>query len=186
MPMKHSQSLIELIENDPARLKLVKAVSTLSLPDCWIAAGFVRNAVWDSIHGFTNQSHLSDVDVIWFDSESNSLELDRELEEKLSEIDSTVDWSVKNQSRMHLANSDVPYESATDAMRFWPETATAVGIRWTQEQGIEIAAPYGLDDLYQAIIRPTPRFLLDKIEVVEKRIKMKGWLQRWPQIRVEL
>lgn len=31
---------------------------------------------------------------------------------------------VKNQARMHLRNGDRPYQSATDAMRYWPETAT--------------------------------------------------------------
>jgi hypothetical protein len=183
--MKHSQSLKVLIKNDPVKLQLAKAVATLALPDCWLAAGFVRNAVWDSLHGLSNRPYHSDIDVIWFDSNRNSEELDREIERRLSAIDGTVDWSVKNQSRMHLANGDLPYQSSTDAMRFWPETATAVGVRWMEGQEIDIAAPYGLDDLYQAIIRPTPSFRIDKREVLEKRIETKGWLNRWSQLRLE-
>ncbi|WRQ77412.1 nucleotidyltransferase family protein [Pseudomonas saxonica] len=26
-------------------------VRSLNLPDCWIGAGFLRNAVWDYLHG---------------------------------------------------------------------------------------------------------------------------------------
>jgi len=183
--MKHSQSLQAVIQNDPVRLKLLKAVSTLSLPDCWIAAGFVRNVIWDSMHGINKPPHLSDVDVIWYDPVRNNEELDRKIERRLAAIDSTVDWSVKNQSRMHLTNGDLPYQSSTDAMRFWPETATAVGVRWLDGQGIDIAAPYGLEDHYQVIVRPTPRFKIDKREVIEMRVKTKGWLSRWPQLRIE-
>ena len=29
------------------------AVRDLGLKDCWVAAGFVRNAVWDLLHGYT-------------------------------------------------------------------------------------------------------------------------------------
>jgi hypothetical protein len=38
---------------DTERLRLVRLVDSLGLPDCWIAAGFVRNAVWDSLHART-------------------------------------------------------------------------------------------------------------------------------------
>ncbi|WP_050470706.1 nucleotidyltransferase family protein [Herbaspirillum chlorophenolicum] len=182
--MKFKSNLEALLLSDPYRLRLLKIVATLSLPDWWIGAGFVRNAVWDAIHGFANRPHLSDLDVLWFDSSRSSPKIDQELESHLVAMDSTVRWSVKNQSRMHLRNGDEAYQSSTDAMRFWPETATAIGVRWEENEGIQIAAPFGLDDLYEGVIRPTPRFQLEKKHIVENRALTKGWLQQWPKLRM--
>lgn len=59
-------------------------------------------------------------------------------------------------------NGDEAYHSSADAMRFWHETATAIGVRREENEGIQIAAPFGLDALYEGVIRPTPRFQLEK------------------------
>lgn len=42
--------IVELIKRDPIRTKALHHVSRLNLPQCYIAAGFVRNLVWDSLH----------------------------------------------------------------------------------------------------------------------------------------
>jgi hypothetical protein len=47
-------------------------------------------------------------------------------------------------------------------MRYWPETATAVAVRRNDEDGCEVAAPFGVDDLFGLILRPTPRFAREK------------------------
>ncbi|TWC69821.1 nucleotidyltransferase family protein [Herbaspirillum sp. SJZ099] len=182
--MKFKSNLAALLLNDPYRLRLLKIVATLSLPDCWIGAGFVRNTVWDAIHGFASRPHLSDIDVIWFDSTRCDSGIDQELESLLMTMDSTVQWSVKNQSRMHSKNGDKAYQSSTDAMRFWPETATAIGVRWEENEGIQITAPYGLDDLYEGVIRPTPRYQVEKKQIMENRVVAKNWLQLWPKLRM--
>ncbi|HCG9646579.1 TPA: nucleotidyltransferase family protein, partial [Vibrio parahaemolyticus] len=44
--------IVELIKQDPLRVEALKVVSQLALPQCYIAAGFVRNLVWDSLHTF--------------------------------------------------------------------------------------------------------------------------------------
>jgi hypothetical protein len=64
--------IIRLIEQDNVRIKALKSVASLSLPQCYIAAGFIRNLVWDSLHGKQAPTPLNDVDVIYYDaSESN-------------------------------------------------------------------------------------------------------------------
>ena len=40
--------IIQLIEKDQVRIKALECVNFLRLPQCYIAAGFVRNLVWDS------------------------------------------------------------------------------------------------------------------------------------------
>jgi hypothetical protein len=66
--MHYSKTLIQLIKNDPKRYDILKFISTLELEleDCWIAAGFVRNLIWDYLHNLN--STLNDVDVIYYAS----------------------------------------------------------------------------------------------------------------------
>lgn len=45
------KALQTLISSDAQRWHLLDIVRSLALPDCWIGAGFVRNAVWDHLHG---------------------------------------------------------------------------------------------------------------------------------------
>ena len=109
---------------------------------------------------------------------------DKEVEAALRVLDPSVDWSVKNQARMHLRNGDAPYASAVDAIGHWPETATAVAARQAPEGSCEIAAPFGLGDLFDLVLRPTPRFAGEKRAVYLDRVRSKGWLAIWPRLRV--
>lgn len=125
----------------------LKAVQELSLPDAWIGAGFVRDAVWDWLHGNTPRPPRNDVDVIWYDGGQPDEAYDRVAEERLRYRMPEIDWSVSNQALMHHHNQDDPYRCSSDAAKWWPETATAVAVRMANSGEIDIAAPYGLDDL---------------------------------------
>ena len=182
--MDYADNLKALLSGDEKRQHLLSLVRSLGLPDCWIGAGTIRNAVWDFLHQRPPLPPSGDIDVIWFDPARNSKHLDQQIEARLQRLDDSVKWSVKNQSRMHLANGDPPYQSASDAMRFWPETATAIGVRHEDHGNLEISAPYGLDDLYQAIVRATPRFHAEKRSVFEARVQHKKWLEQWPLLRL--
>jgi hypothetical protein len=165
---------------------VLRAVRDLGLPDCWVAAGFVRNAVWDHVHGHAAAPLREDIDVVWFDAALCDAARDAALVRALRDRDGSLDWSVKNQARMHVRNGDAPYASATDAMRYWPETATAVGVRLGPDDAIEVAAPYGLDDLFGLAVRPTRRFVEEKRAAYLERIRAKDWLGRWPRLRIEI
>lgn len=169
-----------VISDDPIRWRLLEIVRSLKLPDCWIGAGFVRNAVWDYLHGRDSSPVSTDVDVIWFDAGRCTPEEDEALEAVLKGLDPAVTWSVKNQARMHVPNGDEPYLSATDAMRHWPETATAVAVRLREDGSCEIAAPLGLDDLFGLIVRPAGRFAMEKTTIYQDRFKSKNWMKIWP------
>jgi hypothetical protein len=70
-----------LLLNDPIRMNALYAVQALELSDGWIGAGFVRDAVWDHLHGYGQRPVSGDVDVVWFDAKSGSAADDRALEE---------------------------------------------------------------------------------------------------------
>ncbi len=182
--MRHIQRLRDIITADPRRMQILRLVRELALPDCWVAAGLVRNAVWDHLHHRPITPPSSDVDVVWFDRARTATALDAELDSLLQQRDETLNWSVKNQARMHLRNHDQPYASTTDAMRHWPDTATAVAIRLTRDDRLEVAAPFGLDDLFSLIVRPGPHFCAEKRPLYRDRIVTKNWAVRWPQLKI--
>ena len=182
--MHNLPQLQTLIAADPLRMEILRRVQALDLADCWVAAGFVRSAVWDHLHQRADSALPPDIDVIWFDTASASKTVDGELEATLRRWDETLDWSVKNQARMHLRNGDRPYTSATDAMRHWPETATAVAVRLGADDRIEVAAPFGLDDLFDLIVRPTARFQGEKRQAYLDRLRAKNWLTIWPDLTI--
>jgi hypothetical protein len=165
---------------DPVRWRLLEIVQSLALPDCWIGAGFVRNAVWDHLHGRTISPLSTDVDVIWFDSRRCNVKEDKAQESLLRALDSSVNWSVKNQARMHIQNGDAPYASTTDAISRWPETATAVAVRRLKLGEFEVTAPLGLSDLFGLVVRPTESFATGKRAIYQQRLESKRWLSTWP------
>jgi hypothetical protein len=164
-------------------MALLRIVAGLGLPDCWIGAGFVRAAVWDHLHERAPSAPDEDVDVVWFDGAAASADADHAIEHDLRSRDASVRWSVKNQARMHGRNDDMPYGSTEDALRRWPETATAVAVRSCGD-ALVMLAPYGLDDLFTMTIRPTPVFRGDKLPLVLTRVREKRWLDRWPLARL--
>ena len=184
-PDRHT-ALRALIAGDAARMRVLALVRELGLPDCWVAAGFVRSSVWDHLHGRPPTSpsrHANvDVDVIWHDPHDALPARDAAPEALLRRRDGTLAWSVKNQARMHARNGDAPYASATDAMRHWPETATAVGVRLDAQGDVDIAAPFGLHDLFDLVVRPTPRFMTDKYPLYLERLRAKDWQAAWPRL----
>ena len=184
--MKYQDVLQDLLLNDPIRMKALYAVQALELSDGWIGAGLVRDAVWDHLHGYGQRPVSGDVDVVWFDPKNCSSVVDSALEETLSRQSPVFNWSVKNQARMHQRNDNEPYCSTANALRYWPETATAVAVRIGRSTLLEIIAPYGLDDLFERRLRATPFFESDKRDVFWQRVVAKRWLERYPDLELIL
>lgn len=171
---------------DRDRMAVLAAVSTLALSDGWVAAGFVRAAVWDALHGFETATPLDDIDVVYFDPRHVEPENDRELEAALRRLLPGLPWSVRNQARMHTRNGDRPYRSSADAMAHWLETPTAVGLALRDSREIGILAPFGLDDLLDIVIRPTPHARAHRPDAFRERVQSKPWLRQWPLARLEM
>jgi hypothetical protein len=183
--MQLFSQLQSIIASDRQRMYVLRLVRELKLSDCWVAAGFVRSCVWDYMHQRSPSPLPHDIDVIWHDPLQAMPACDAMLESRLRAQDSTLGWSVKNQARMHERNVDRPYMSASDAMRYWPETATAVGVRINDQADIEINAPFGLDDLFALIVRPTERFVAEKHSIYADRVHGKGWQTTWPRLKIK-
>ena len=163
-------------------MAMLRAVEALHLPDAWIGAGFVRNAVWDVLHRRTpDVEGLADIDVVYFDTIDISPERECAIEQTLG----GGAWSVRNQACMHLRNGDAPYRDTADAVAHWLETATAVAVR-TRKGVVELLAPYGVEDLLGLVVRPTPIAAArpEKMDQFRQRAQEKRWMERWPKLRL--
>lgn len=169
---------------DPLRMRALDIASQLELPDWCLAAGFVRNLVWDRLHGFNTPTAMNDIDLIYFDARQTDPQRDREIEAILRSRHPDLPWSVRNQARMHERNGDAPYCSSLDAMRYWVEVETAVGVRLLAGGGMEILAPFGLDSLFAKNITLNPK--RHKAADFADRLSKKNWLQIWPELQVNI
>lgn len=176
--------LTNIIKSDQLLMEALKAVQALQLNDCWIAAGVIRNKVWDTLHNV--QTKMNDIDVIYFDETDCSIETEKNLQSQLIKAMPNFPWSVKNQARMHLKNKVSPYVSSIDGIANFPETATAIAVRLNDNK-IEIVAPYGLNDLFKGIVRPTPPFHRpsDLHSIYLNRIQNKNWRSNWHNLIIE-
>jgi hypothetical protein len=178
-----AQDVCAFVAEQTDMMRLLQTVRELGLPDCWIGAGFIRNAVWDALHGRTpNCALLNDIDVVFFDRANASPAADAAIENRLAASAPNLPWSVKNQARMHLRNGEETYYDTAAAIARWPETATAVAVRLRHDR-LELLAPHGLEDLIGLIVRPTPAFA-QRSHAFACRLRAKNWLARWPRLRI--
>ena len=93
--------IADIIAQDPVGMKQLRAARTLALPDWCIAAGFVRNRVWDHLHGISPPRQPADIDVLYYDAAD--LSRSREAGRKPgSTAWCPAPWQVRNQARMHV------------------------------------------------------------------------------------
>jgi len=181
-PGDRERVLRELVAADAWRMRVLRTVRALDLPDWAIGAGFVRSRVWDWLCGDAQATVPTDIDVLYFDRADLAASRETVLEARLNAA-LPAPWSVTNQARMHVDNDDAPYASTADALRHWLETPTAVAVRLTADDGLDILSPWGLDDLFTMTVRPTPSGR-SKLGIYRRRIADKQWAGRWPAVRV--
>jgi hypothetical protein len=99
-----------------------------------------------------------------------------------------IDWEVTNQATIHLWHRreqglDVPpHGSVSEGLATWPETATAVAVRLAASGALEVLAPFGLADLFELRLRHNPALVHE--DVFWRRVRERGWRQRWPELVV--
>jgi uncharacterized protein len=181
--IKTENDILQLIQSDQWMMQVLRTVRDLHLSDWWIAAGFVRNAVWDAQHGYTERTPLEDIDVVYFDTQNTDEAQEKQIEQNLRAT-MHLPWSVKNQARMHIRNGDGPYHSSAEAIGKWIETPTCVGVRLENDDSLTLCAPIGIDDLLQGIVRPNPLCRRNP-EAYIQRIQQKQWHTQWPLLNIQ-
>ena len=109
--MQDLKRLGDIIKRDPFRMRCLRALRALDLPQGYIGAGFVRNAIWDELHARATPTPLNDIDVIYFSGEINPPQ--------------------------SVASADNTLESVPQPQAYSPNSAAANSGLKAQEQAIE-------------------------------------------------
>lgn len=189
MEEKRQNQIKEWISENPQAIVLLKLLREFdqkqsNVNRTWLSAGYVRSLVWNKIFNVSTSSQQADVDLIYFDSNDLSEARVKELKVFLEKKSQNAVWDIKNQAFAWKKNGDEPYRCIEDAISCWPETVTAIAIILEEQEEIKILAPFGTKDLLQGVVKPTPHFLLQKIEQYRFRQNEKKWWERWPKIRI--
>ncbi len=206
-----NQALSKIIHRDPFRMDCLRALSALNLPQGYLGAGFVRNAIWDDLHNKARPTPLNDIDVVYFSDEitvpqskvsvENTIESlsqpgvqagvlseakaqEEAFEHELTRFVPNANWQVKNQARMHLAHGHVPYKSCSEAISYWIERETCVAVRLLANDDVDILAPFGLEANFAGTISINPKY--PRPDVFEQRVASKNWPKVWPLLKVVL
>jgi len=139
----------------------------------------VRNTVWRSLFGKTCELVIKDFDIAFFDAAGDR---PQELEAKAILTDRYPQslFDVKNQASFARWRSGRrSYDSTEEGISDWLHTATAVGVRL--EAGTwQFFTPYGLEDLFAGVIRPTPTHIGDPVAAQ----KGNSFLQKCPCLKL--
>lgn len=173
-----ASQLAVLMLGDSRRLSVLRTVAATLGGQAWITGGFIREAVWDALHNYQIPTPSDDIDVIYFDQQDTAEASEKMMRRRLLELSPNVNWSVKNEARMHVVAMDAPYHSMRDAVARFPETATAIAVQ-LDDGRLRIMAPHGLRDLFSLTLRPTAP---ESTPAFDRRISSKQWADRWPKL----
>jgi uncharacterized protein len=176
------QDIINLIKEDKWMIDILHTAEKLNLPDWMIGAGFVRNKVWDYLHGYKNEKvPTKDIDLIYFDrnniDENKDIELSKEIKMKTG-----IDWEITNQAYTHKWHNRKPYKNTEEALADWVETPTCVAVSLTSDGKLKLYAPHGISDLVSLIVRKNPA--CSDSESYENRIISRQWKEKWPKLNI--
>lgn len=172
-----------LLRENKELMEILGIVQELSLKDSWVAAGAVRNVIWNALSGKAGFDWDSDVDLVFFDP-NMTYEDTLKIEEELNKRYPIYQWQVRNQVHMHRHNpKTAPYLSACDAISKYPETFTSIALR-LQGDELVLFAPYGIEAILTFECHPTPYFLEnpERMAIYRKRFSQKNWRQKWPYL----
>jgi uncharacterized protein len=182
-----TERLFAIVQGSPLLSAFIARWEDIGLPDAWLVAGSIAQTVWNDGFGFVPEHGIADIDIVYFDGSDLAAESEAAHSARVRALFADLDiWiDVKNEARVHLwyearfGQPLAPYVSTSDAISTFPTTATSIGAQPTAT-GIELVAPYGLDDLLGLIVRPNKKQISRQVY----EAKVARWLTLWPGLRV--
>jgi uncharacterized protein len=176
--------LDRIVMGSPVLAPILRQWTKIALPDCWLVAGAITQAVWNDAFGLDPEYGVADVDLVYFDASDLSEDSEAAHAARIAGLfaDLGVKIDVKNEARVHLWYSAkfgyeiAPYTSTRHAISTFPTTATATGV----QPGLIVSAPFGLSDLFDKIVRP------NKVQITRAiyEAKVNRWRAVWPRLTI--
>ena len=184
--MNQTEFLAVALRN-PVNAAISDELFRLALPDAWIVSGCLVQTVWNVLTNRALDYGINDHDVFYFDLDISWQAEDaviRQLQNAFARLGVTVE--ARNQARVHLWYAEkhgLPYPAlrcSTEGIDRFLTRNTKVGIRRTQD-GYDVYAPDGFDDIAGMIVRPNPG---TNFSVENYAVKAARWKKLWPEITV--
>ncbi len=167
---------------------ILETVRDCDPPDWLVGGGVLWKLVWNRLHGYAETAHVKDVDVVFFDLENLGPGREMAVERCLYTRHPGVPWEAENQAAVHLwyrgkfGYAVPPLRSSLEGIETYPGVSTAVGLRLLADDELHVAAPLGLGDLFELVLRHNPRRVTP--ELFSEWVVKKGIRERWPKVRV--
>lgn len=181
MVIEKKINLQKIIAENEHINKIIDTIRLIDYEYLYSTGGTLRNAVWASLHAIETNTKKEDCDIIFYNSSILNKNYEETIRNDLQEIYPKINWSVKNQARMHIRNGHKKYKDILDALKAFPETASAIAIG---KKG-ELLTPYRTKDLLNLTLRPTPFCAKNELEVFDRRVLEKKWLIKWPKLKLK-
>jgi uncharacterized protein len=182
------QRLEQIVRADPYLMQLLRVARIADLPQWRVVAGCVYQTVWNSLTGRPRGTGINDYDVIYFDaadlSEESETEAENRIRTGLPSFPGPIE--ARNQARVHRWFEEyfgIPYSPlscADEAITRYASTTHAVGIRLTHDDQLDVFAPFGLDDIFDMVVRPN-HALPNKATHERKAARARA---TWPELRI--
>ena len=190
--MSSTQEFLRLIELNPAVAELAGRAATLGLPDTWLVSGCLFQTVWNILAGERPTRAIKDYDIFYFDasdcSEESEERANRSAAELFADLGCQID--VRNQARVHLwyakefgVEGYPRLTTATDGIDNFLAVCCMVAVRRTSSRGMELYAPFGVDDVLDRVMRPNPWY--PNLPRDCYNLKAERWRALWPDLKVE-
>jgi hypothetical protein len=149
-----------IIRSDEDLMHVLTHARSLIVPQWRLVAGCLYQTVWNHQTGRPRGMGIKDYDLIYFDERDLSWQAeDGAIKRTAQRFGALGPVEVRNQARVHLwfeQRFGVPYtplRSAVEALTRYASLVNAVGVRLEDDGRLDIVAPFGLDDLFNMIIR---------------------------------
>lgn len=180
------KDLEEILFKNETLKEVLRRLEKSNLKNYYVGAGCINQTVFNYLHGFKIDDNINDYDIVYYDEDTSYEKEDiviKYVEALLSDLNIKLD--IKNEARVHLwynkkyNENRKPYVSLEEAIARWGTTITCIGVR-LEEGNLIVDAPYGLNDLFNMIIRPV------KIDFTEADYikKVNKWKKNWPKLTI--
>jgi hypothetical protein len=179
------EKLRDWVQADPINAAILRRLPELGVAQAHLVAGCLYQAVWNRLSGFAVGAMIKDYDIFYFDDADLSLEAEdaviRRAATLFADLDAEIE--IKNQARVHLwyrrrFGADYPrLRDTRDGIDRYLVACTCIGI--AADTG-EIYAPYGLDELWDGVLRMNPA----NPQPAAFRKKAETYQARWPWLRI--
>jgi hypothetical protein len=183
------QRFAAVIQADPELMHLLDRLRSLALPQWRLVAGCLYQTVWNALTDRPRGYGIKDYDLIYYDGADLSWEAEDAAIRRVAAAtrDCVGPVETRNQARVHLWFKErfgcaYPRLNAADeALSYYASFVHAIGVRLDDDGSLDVAAPFGFEDVFAMRIRPNCA-LNNRASFERKAARAKAI---WPQVAIK-